>query len=167
MTGVVALAGLGATLRTASQGRKHAERLAADDHRRARDETLRQDRLHLYADALMHAVDLERRLAAVWVSTGGEHFEMSVQPRGGPVTLTSMDDITVRMRLYAGEDVEAAWAALNAAWEDLQWWGQNSWSGDPGEDPPTALTAALQGALASLTAECRRSVVAAPALPHA
>jgi hypothetical protein len=74
---------------------------------------LRQERIRLYADALAHAVDLERRLDAVWAFGGdGSSFDISIRPRGGPVTLASMDEISVRMRLLADTEVAAAWKAL-------------------------------------------------------
>ena len=69
-TVVVALAGIGATLRTAAQGRAHAERLATENHTQAHQEMLRRERLQVYALALAHAVDQERKLNATWASYG-------------------------------------------------------------------------------------------------
>lgn len=159
VTGVVALAGLGATLSTAAQARKHAEHLATENHVRARQEMLRQERLRLYADALAHAVDLDRRLNAVWASSGdGDTFDISIPPRGAPLTLASMDEISVRMRLLADEEVESAWMGLNTAWEARQWWAANEYSGDPDEDAPSHLTAGLRAAIDNLKIICRRSL---------
>lgn len=159
VTGVVALAGIGATLRTAAQARSHAERLATENHGRAREEMLRQERLRLYADALAHAVDLERRLASVWVHGGdGQSYDISVQPRGGPLNLGSMDEISVRMQLVADAEVDEAWQELNTAWEARQWWANNEYSGDPREDAPSELTAAMHAAIIRFKLVCRRSL---------
>ncbi len=159
VTGVVALAGIGATLRTAAQGRSHAERLATENHGRARQEMLRRERMSLYADALAHAVDLERRLDAVW-ATGpdGDQVNLSIRARGVPLTLASMDEISAQMRLLADEEAEEAWAALNAAWEARQWWAENERGGDPHEDAPSELTEALRAAIVNLRIACRRSL---------
>lgn len=159
VTGTVALAGIGATLRTAAQARLHAERLATENHARAREQLLRQELMRLYVDALAHALDLERRLASVWVHGGdGQSFNISVQPRGGPVNLASMDEISVRMQLLAEPAVEEAWKALNTAWEARQWWAENEYSGDPREEAPSELTSALLGAIDRLKTACRSAL---------
>ena len=156
-TVLVALAGLGATVLTAAQAREHAERLAAQSHRRERAERVRQDRLGVYADALGHAVDQERRLNAVWAYDGESGFELSPQPAGAPLSLASMDEITVRMRLVADEDAEAAWAAFVRAWDGYHFWG-NVEGGPPDEDPPETVVQPLRAAIDALKLECRRSL---------
>lgn len=157
-TVVVALAGMGATLLTAAQGRRHAEHLATENHRAARQEMLRQERLRVYADALAHAVAQERKLDAVWASDGETAYDLSPKPPGAPLSLAPMDEITVRMRLLADEEVEGAWVALVSAWESLHWWAENERSGDPGEDPPKEVLLPLRAAIASLKAACRQSL---------
>lgn len=49
-------------MRTAAQGRRHAEHLATEGHERGREEMFRRERLKVYAGALAHAVDEERKL---------------------------------------------------------------------------------------------------------
>jgi hypothetical protein len=104
-TVVVALAGIGATVLTAGQARKHVERLATENHRQEHERRIREDRLTVYADALAHAVAQERKLDAVWESDGERSYNMSPQPPGAPLSLVSMDAITVPMRLLADGDV--------------------------------------------------------------
>lgn len=157
-TVVVALAGIGATLRTAAHGRKHAEHLATENHRRVHQNMLRQERLKVYASALAHAVAQERKLDAVWASDGERAFELSPKPLGAPLSLSSMDEITVQMRLLADEEVEQAWVAFVSAWEGLQWWAEMERSGDPEEDAPGRLTQPLRASISGLKTACRRSI---------
>lgn len=157
-TVVVALAGIAATLRTAAQGRKHAEHLATENHKHADQDRLRHERLKVYASALSHAVDQERHLDTVWASDGERSIKMSPDPPGGPLTLAARDEITVQMRLLADEEVEQAWQAFVAAWEALQWWAEVGSSGDPSEDAPEHLSQPLRAAIADLKAACRASL---------
>jgi hypothetical protein len=126
--------------------------------RRAKQEALRQERLKLYADALAHGVSVERSLNATWMSDGAKAYDLSPKPAGGPMSLTPMDAITVRMRLVADETVEKAWAELIAAWSGWQWWGDNEWNGDLEENPPDDVVSPLRAAVAELTRACKRSI---------
>lgn len=119
---------------------------------------LRQERLTLYADALAHAVDQERKLNATWASNGEGAYDLSPKPRGGPLLLAPKDQISVRMRLIADEEVEQAWLALVSAWETLHWWAELEYSGDPGESPPDNVLQPLRVAIAHLKDVCRRSL---------
>lgn len=157
-TVVVALAGIGATLLSAAQARSHAERLATAEQERARQEMLRQDRLKAYADALAHAVDQERKLNATWATDGERAYDFSLKPPGATISLASVDEISVRMRLLADEDVEQAWHAFLCAWDELHWWAQHEHSGDPGEEAPERLTTSLREAIDRLKGACRSSV---------
>lgn len=157
-TAVVALAGIGATLLTAAQARSHAERLATAEHEHAHQEMLRQDRLKAYADALAHAVDEERKLNATWATNGERAYDLSIKPPGAKILLASVDEISVRMRLLADEDVEQAWHAFLCAWEEYQWWAQHEFSGDPNEEAPEHLTTSLADAIDRLKGACRSSV---------
>ncbi len=156
-TAVVALAGIGATMRTAAQGRQHAVELATLNHRRERDERVRQDRLQVYADALAHAVDEQRDRDAVWASDGEHQYKLSREPAGAPLSLASTDEITVRMRLLADEDVEAAWAAFVRARDDLYFWADVE-RGAPDEEPDDAVLRALHDAIDRLKVVCRQSL---------
>ncbi|MGW9467364.1 hypothetical protein [Cellulosimicrobium funkei] len=157
-TVVVALAGIGATLRTGSQGRRHAEHLATENHRRARDERLREERLRVYAEALAHAVDQERKLKATWASDGEHAYDLSPKPPGAPLSLASMDEISVRMHLLADREVERAWISFVTAWEGFQWWAEVDYSGDPAENPPANILLPLRTAISNLKDACRRSL---------
>lgn len=157
ITAVVALAGIGATLRTAAQGRQQAVELAQLNHRRERDERVRQDRLRVYADALAHAVDQQRMRDAVWASDGEHQYKLSREPAGAPLSLASTDDITVRMRLLADEDVEAAWTAFVRARDDLNFWADVE-RGAPDEEPDDAVLRPLHDAIDRLSVVCRQSL---------
>ena len=157
-TVVVALAGIGATLRTAAQGRTHAEHLATENHRQAHEEMLRKERMRVYAGALAHAVDQERRLNATWASNGEQAIDLSPKPPGAPLPLASMDEVTVQMRLLADEEVEEAWVSYVSAWENFHWWAANEYSGDPREKAPEQLESPLRAAIHSLKLACRRSL---------
>lgn len=157
-TVVVALAGIGATMRTAAQGRRHAEHLATENHQRDREEMLRQERLRVYEGALAHAVDQERKLDAVWASNGDHALKISPEPPGASLSLSSGDEITVKMRLLADEEVEQVWEAFVSAWERRRWWAEIEHSGDPDEDAPEELTQSLREAIAGLKTACRRSL---------
>lgn len=157
-TVVVALAGIGATLRTAAQGRKHAEHLAAEGHQRERQEMLRQERLRVYADALAHAVAQERKLNATWVSHGGQAYDLSPKPSGGPLSLAPMDEVNVRMHLLADGEVERDWIAFTGALETLHWWAETEYSGDPDEDAPDEILLPLRAAITHLKEACRQSL---------
>ncbi len=156
-TVLVALAGLAATVFTAAQARRHAERLAAQNHRRERAERVRQDRLATYADALGHAIDQDRRLNAVWAFNGEQQFNLSPEPPGAPLSLAPMDEITVRMRLLADGDVEAAWGAYVSAWNGYHFWG-NVEGGAPDEDPPESVVQPLRDAIVDLNVVCKQSL---------
>lgn len=156
-TVLVAVAGLAATVLTAAQARKHEERQADKRHRRERAERVRQDRLSVCADALGHAIDQERRLDAVWESDGEQRYRLSPRPAGAPLTLASMDDITVRMRLLADNDVEAAWGAFVRAWEGLELYITVDFV-PPGEEPPANVIQPLRDAIEALKVGCRRSL---------
>lgn len=145
-------------MRTAAQGRKHAEHLATENHRRAHEDMLRQEWLKVYANALAHAVDQERRLDAVWASDGETAFKLSPEPPGAPLSLASTDEITVRMRLLADEEVEQAWQAFVTAWEALRWWRELDYSGDPNEGAPQDVIQPLRAAIADMKAVCRKSL---------
>lgn len=157
-TVIVALAGIGATMRTAAQGRSHAEHLATENHRRAHQDMRRQERLKVYANALANVVDEERRLDAVWAPDGKTAFKLSPEPPGAPMSLASMDEITVQMQLLADGEVEHAWRAFVSAWEALRWWGELESSGDPDEEAPEHLTQPLRVAIAEMKALCRKSL---------
>lgn len=157
-TVVVALAGIGATMRTAAQGRIHARDLATEDHKHVHEEMLRRERLKVYASALAHAVDQERHLDTVWESDGERAYALSPKPPGAPLSLTSRDEITLRMRLLADEEVEQAWAAFVSAWEGLHWWAELEYNGDPREEAPEHLTQPLRVAIDGLKTACRRSL---------
>lgn len=157
-TVVVALAGIGATVRTAAQGRRHAEHLATENHRRLHDARLREERLRVYADALAHAVDQERKLNATWASDGERAYDLSPRPPGAPLLLAPMDEISVRMHLLAEVAVERAWVAFVTAWEGLHWWAEIDHSGDPAEEPPTTIILPLRTAITDLKEACRRSL---------
>ncbi len=157
-TVVVALAGIGATLRTAAQGRTHAERLASENHEQASQERRREERLQLYSHALAHAVDQERRLNAVWVSSGERHIQLSPTPAGGVPLLAAMDEVTVKMLLIAEDEVGEAWTAFVSAWERLHWWAANEHSGDPKESAPVDIETPLRASIEGLKNACMRSL---------
>lgn len=157
-TVIVALAGIGATLRTAAQGRDHAERLATENYGQAHEEMLRRERLKVYASALAHALDQERKLNASWAVSGDRAFDLSPKPPGGPLSLAPMDDVTVQMRLLAEEEVEEAWMAFVSAWDEFHWWAANEHSGDPQETAPEELEVPLRTAINGLKDACRRSL---------
>ena len=157
-TVVVALAGIGATLRTAAQGRTHAEHLATENHVRARKDMLRQERLKVYEGALAHAVAQGRRLDTVWASNGQDAIDLSPKPPGAELALISMDEVTVRMRLLADEEVEQAWAAFVSAWDEYHWWGNVEYGGGPDEEAPEHLVNALRKSIDRLKEACRASV---------
>lgn len=157
-TVVVALAGIGATVRTAAQARSHAEHLATENHLRAYHEMLRGERLKIYEGALAHAVAQERKLDTVWASDGEGVLDLSPKPPGAELLLVSMDEITVRMRLLADEEVEQAWAEFVSAWDAYHWWGQVEYSGDPDEEAPEHLTTSLRASIDQLKEACRSSV---------
>lgn len=119
---------------------------------------LRQERLQVYVDALAHAVDRERKLDAVWASSGEHVFKISPEPPGSSSSLSPWDDTTVKMRLLADEDVEQAWEVFVSAWERWQWWAEVEYSGAPDEDAPEELTQPLREAIATLKTACRRSL---------
>lgn len=143
---------------TAAQGRRHGENLATENHRRAHQDMLRQERLKVYASALAHAVDQERQLDAVWASDGERSFELSPKPPGAPLSLASRNEITVQMRLLADEEVEQAWEAFVTAWEALHWWAEVGYSGDPSEDAPEHLIQPLRAAIVGMKAACRSAL---------
>lgn len=157
-TVIVALAGIGATLLTSAQGRKHGERLAMEGHRRAHEDMLRRERLKVYASALAHAVDQERRLNNVWASDGERSYQLSPPPPGAPLELGSTDEITVQIRLLADEEVERAWTSFIDAREALAWWGAVAYSGDTEEEAPQELVEALREAILAIKGACRRSL---------
>lgn len=157
-TVVVALAGIGATVFTGGQGRQHAEHLATEAHERRHLEMLRQERLKIYADALAHAVDQERRLNATWASDGEHALNLTPKPPGASLSLASRDEITVRILLLADGGVGAAWSEFTSAWEELQWWADMVHGGDPNEEAPENLTMALRSAIDRLKTACRASV---------
>lgn len=157
-TVVVALGGIGATVLTAAQARKHAEHLATENHRRAHQDALRQERLKVYADALAHAVDQERQLNATWATDGEHSVDLSPKPPGAPLTLVSMDGVTVQMRLLAEDDVEEAWEGFLTAWLNFRWWAENEYGGDPREHAPEDLESALRASIDSLKTACKRSL---------
>lgn len=157
-TVVVALAGIGATLRTAAQGRKHAEHLASEEQRRAHQEMARRERLKVYADALAHAVDQERKLNAVWATDGERGYDMSPRPPGAPLSLASMDAVTVQMSLLADEQAAQAWAKFVSAWEEMHWWAEVVHSGDPREEAPPELTTELRRSIDRLKQASRQSI---------
>ena len=126
--------------------------------RSLRHESLRQERSKLYADALAHALAIERQLNAIWISSGADPVDLLPRPAGEPLTLVSMDAITVRMRLFADRPVEASWSALVSRWEDWQWWGTQEWSGDPDESPPESITDPLREAISALNESCKRAL---------
>lgn len=119
---------------------------------------LRQERLKIYADALAHAVDQERKLNATWATDGERALNLTPKPPGASLSLASRDEITVRMRLLADEEVEQAWSTFTSAWEDLHWWVEMEYGGDPNEEAPEHLTTALRAAIDRLKEACRASV---------
>lgn len=70
----------------------------------------------------------------------------------------STDDVTIQMRLLAEPEVEDAWAAFVSAWEALQGWVANEYSGDPDEDAPEELMRPANESTARLKELCRASV---------
>lgn len=111
----------------------------------------------MYAGAVAHAVDQERKLNATLVSDG-EHSLSPPKPLGAPLRLASMDELTVQMRLLAEKDVERAWVAFLSAMENLHWWAEIEYSGDPRQDAPERVTTPLRAAIESLKDTCRRSL---------
>lgn len=120
----------------------------------------RQERLKVYADALAHAVHLERILNAVWASDGERTYDLSPKPAGAPLSLAPMDEISVHIHLLADSEVERAWAALASASEDFQLWVEIEHSGDPSETPPDGVLLPLRTAITDLKCVCRRSLEA-------
>jgi hypothetical protein len=158
-TVIVALAGIGATLRTAAQGRIHAEHLATENYRRAHQDALRQERLKVYAGAMAHAVDQERKVNGIRTTDGEHAYDLSPKPPGAPLSLASMDEVTIQMGLLADGDVEQAWVALLSAWQDFRWWAENEHSGDTREHAPEDLELALRASIDRLKATCKRSLM--------
>lgn len=152
------MAGMGATVRTAAQGRRHAEHLATENHIRSHQRMLREERLKVYAFALAHAVDRERKLNATWASDGERGYDLSPKPPGARLSLASMDEVTVQMHLLAEDEVEQAWVAFVSASESLDWWAANEYSGDPQEEAPEKLEVSLRAAIDSLKDACKRSL---------
>ncbi|WP_206680153.1 hypothetical protein, partial [Salmonella enterica] len=74
------------------------------------------------------------------------------------MSLRSWDEITVKMRLLADEEVEKAWESFVSAWERLRWWAEIEYTGDPHEDAPEELTQSLREAAEELSTACRRSL---------
>jgi len=126
--------------------------------RKAKSESLRQERLKLYADALAHAITIERRLDAVWASDGEHSINISPSPTGGALPLAPIDAITVRRRLVANRRVEGAWAELVSVWESLLWWGANEAGGAPDETPPDGLEERLRAASVKLSQACKQDM---------
>jgi hypothetical protein len=107
---VVGLAGIAATLAGALGG----PALAA---RRARDEWLRQQRVDLYREAMLHA-----HLMAVGAAHAtDETVDWHRYTRGGAATLTPADEVSARMDLLAHTEVADAWRVLTEAQESLEW----------------------------------------------
>lgn len=156
-TVVVALAGLGATMRTASRAREHAEQLADKRYRQEREEQIRRGRLELYTRAMEHAVDQERQLETEWAFDGAQQFRLTPSPAGEPLSLASMDGITARMRLLADEDVEEAWARFAGAWSSFRFWADNL-AGGPDHKAPEDVVRPLQEAIVGLKFACRLSL---------
>jgi len=119
---------------------------------------LREERLRVYSDALAHAVDQERRLNAVWATDGETVYNISPKPPGAPLSLPSLDEITVRMHLLAEDEADRAWVAFVTAWEGLHFWAENLSGGDPEEDAPEDLVGPLRAAIKDLKGACRRSL---------
>lgn len=118
---------------------------------------LREERLKVYAFALAHAVDRERKLNATWASDGERGYDLSPKPPGA-LSLASMDEVTVQMHLLAEDEVEQAWVAFVSASESLDWWAANEYSGDPQEEAPEKLEVSLRAAIDSLKDACKRSL---------
>ena len=152
------MAGMGATLRTAAQGRKHAEHLATENHLRSRQSRLRDERLKVYAVALAHAVHRERKLNATWASDGERAYDLSPKPPGARLSLAPLDEVTIQVHLLAEDEVEHAWLAFVSASERFDWWAANEYSGDPQEEAPKELEVPLRRAIESLKDACKRSV---------
>ena len=69
-----------------------------------------------------------------------------------------MDEVTVKMRLLAEEEVEEAWTAFVSAWEGFHWWAANEYSGNPQETAPAELEMPLRTATDGLKNACRQSL---------
>ena len=85
-------------------------------------------------------------------------WNITPKPPGASLSLASRDEITVRMRLLADEEVEAAWRAFTSTWWELQWWADMVHGGDPNEEAPEELTTAVRNAIDDLKGACRASV---------
>ena len=107
---------------------------------------LRTQRVALYAEALQHGGDLQRRfLEDRW----------SGMPPGGRSQLAPQDDVTARISLLAGDAVRAAWSELVLQERRLDNYTSEVMSGDPMEEIPEAELRPLEAAIESLRAVCR------------
>lgn len=95
---------------------------------------------------------------AIWASDGERAYNITPQAPGAPLVLASRDEIAVRMRLLADEDVERAWTTFVEAWTDLHWWAETDRSGDPAERAPEKFEVPLRAAIAGLKSACRGSL---------
>jgi hypothetical protein len=107
---------------------------------------LRTQRVALYAEALQHAGDLQRRfLEDRW---GG-------MPPGGRSQLPPQDDVTARISLLADDGVRSAWTELVLQERRLDNYTSEVMSGDPMEEIPVEELRPLEAAIESLRTVCR------------
>lgn len=118
---------------------------------------LRQRRVELYSDALLHGeagLRLTRRV--VDPDRLDEPYA-----RGGLAEMVPSDLVSARMRLYADPPVERAWRDFVEASEGLDWIIQEEYHGQPdfslSSDDPCVVR--LASAAAQLAEVCRRQVI--------
>lgn len=145
---MIGLAGIAATVITALG----VPFLAAQ---RAEKEWLRQQRVNLYQEAMLHAHLLSVGAARATDDTVGWHrYE-----RGGSAKLTPSDELTARMDLLAHQEVADAWHALTEAQESLEWHVIEE-IGDPTTDLPdtTPQVIEVRRAVTALRTACREAI---------
>lgn len=156
IAGTVGVLGIGGTLLSGRQARKHAEALAIRGEQEARRATARLERIAVYTDVLAHAVHQERRLNAVPYRHGDQVVDLAPQPVGGRAALVPMDAVTVRVALLASADVQRAWSAFVDAWSRFAWWANTE--ATPDDEPPDGMVKDLRAVISELHVTCRASL---------
>ncbi|TFH68151.1 hypothetical protein [Cellulomonas sp. HD19AZ1] len=158
ITGLVALAGIGATLATAAKGRAQAAQLAADRHQTERAEDRRRERITLFVDALAHVRHLERKLNRFWVGDSYNGYDASPKPAGPPMSLTPLDEVGIRIELIAPDAVQRAWVKFVEATESLGWWFETDWNGEADAKVPASVAKPLYASMRELRTACRHAL---------
>ena len=119
---------------------------------------LRQQRIELYSDALVHAETVERERWRLITRYDGETYAV-----GGLATPVAADLISARMELYGDAEVRTAWQELRFARSRLKGRVEDDYGGGPHpplmpDDPDVRK---LHLAIEGLSTVCRRHVIGA------